>query len=86
MAKPWKCPVDGQEFTTEDEIDKHIKDTGHVMYDDLEDKGEETPKEPDDLSYSKHAGYAPGISSGDIQSNEPDIKSKHRVQDKHSKS
>jgi|GEM_PF-3434074 hypothetical protein len=38
-----------------------------IMYDDLEDKGKETPKEPDDLSYSKHSGYTPGVSSGDVQ-------------------
>lgn len=82
MAKSWKCPVDGQEFTSQDKLDEHIKATGHVMYDNTEDKGKETPKGPNDLSYSEHSGYTPGVSSGDVQSNESDIKSKHRVQDK----
>lgn len=85
MEKPWKCPVDGQEFATDDEIDDHIQKTGHVMYDDLEDKGKETPKGPDDLSYSKHSGYTPGVSSGDVSSNKSDIASKRRVQGKTSK-
>lgn len=67
MAKPWRCPVDGQEFASQDKLDEHIKTTGHVMYDDTEDKGKETPKEPDDLSYSQHSGYTPGISSGDVK-------------------
>lgn len=86
MTKQWKCSVDGFEAKNKDEMDEHIKRTGHVMYDDLEDKGKETTKEPDDLSYSEHSGYTPGISSGDVQSNKSDIASKKRVQEKPSKS
>ncbi len=85
MAEEWKCPVCGFEAQDEDELDRHIKETGHVMFDDTEDKGMETPKEPGDLSYSEHSGYTPGISSGDVASNKSDIKSKRRVQGKPSK-
>lgn len=82
MAEQWKCSVCAFEAKDEDEMDKHLQETGHVMYDDLEDKGKETPKEPDDLSYSEHSGYTPGVSSGDVRTNKSDIASKKRVQNK----
>lgn len=81
MAKPWKCPVCGFVAKNEDELDEHIKRTGHVMYDDTEDKGVETPEEPNDLEYSNPAAtHTPGVSSGDVRSNKPDLESKKRVQ------
>lgn len=85
MPHLWKCPVDGFEAKSDDEMDKHIQATGHVMYDDLEDKGSETPEKPSDLEYSEHSGYTPGVSSGDIRSNKSDIQSKKRVQNQKNK-
>lgn len=75
----WKCPVDGFIANTPEEQDKHMKKTGHLIYNDTEDRGKETPREPDDLSFEKHTGYTPGISNGDVVSGESDIKSKNRV-------
>lgn len=86
MAKPWKCPVCGFIAKDETELDEHIKKTGHVMYDDTDDKGTETPKEPNDLEYSDpSAMHTPGVSSGDVHSNEPDLESKKRIQGKEGK-
>lgn len=78
----WKCPVDGLIFKSPEEQDEHMQKTGHLIYNDLEDKGKETPKEPDDLSFTKHTGYTPGISSGDVMDNEADLESKKRVEEK----
>lgn len=82
MEKSWKCPVCSFEAVDENELDNHIQQTGHVIFDDTEDKGKETPKEPDDLSYSKHSGYTPGISSGDVMDQKSDLESKERAQKK----
>lgn len=84
MAKQflWKCPVDGLVFDSPEKQDEHMQKTGHLIYNDTEDKGKETPKDPDDLSFTRHSGYAPGISSGDVMDNKADLESKKRVEEK----
>lgn len=83
--KIWKCPVCGFKAQDENKLDEHIKKTGHLIYNDTEDKGKETPREPSDLEYTKHTGYTPGVSSGDVQSDETDKQSKKRVESEEKK-
>lgn len=75
----WKCPVCGFEARNGGQQDKHMQETGHLTYDDVEDKGKETSPEPSDLEYTKHTGYTPGVSSGDVHSNTPDLQSRNRI-------
>jgi hypothetical protein len=81
----WVCPVDGFKAKNKNEQDKHMQETGHLIFNDTEDKGTETPEEPDDLSYSEHSGYTPGISSGDVVDESPDIESRNRAFEKSKK-
>jgi hypothetical protein len=78
----WTCPVDGFEAKNQEEQDQHIQETGHLIFADTEDKGKETPPSPDDLSYTKHSGYTPGVSANDVQGEEPDIESRNRAFEK----
>ena len=76
---PWECPVCGFTAQNKDEQDQHINQTGHLIFNDTEDKGKETPEEPSDIEYSQHSGYTPGISSGDVRDEKPDIESHDRI-------
>lgn len=76
----WACPVDGFKAYNIEEQDKHIQETGHFIYDRQEEPGKHKPRDPSDLEYSEHSGYTPGVSSGDVEGDESDIKNKQRIE------
>lgn len=75
----WRCPVCGFKAHTPEEQDQHMQQTGHLTHNDVEDKGEETLREPSDLEFTKHTGYTPGVSDSDVVEENTDEENREEI-------